>query len=101
MTNEIRLTGKLVSQTTGNVDTTVYAEISVDRKDVEKALLAPEIGSEWRHRNGISYRVTHLANTENLNPKYPVTVVYQGANGNVWAKPLDNFLKSMELCSPF
>ena len=49
----------------------------------------------WEHTNGNQYRIVGIANTENTNPKYPITVVYVGENQNLWAKTLDDFLRSM------
>lgn len=59
----------------------------------------PEIGSKWRSRSNSDtpdYTVILIANTENCNRDYPVTVIYQGDNGKVWAKPLANFSDKME-----
>lgn len=47
----------------------------------------------WRHRNGNTYVVLLLANEHST--KYPVTVVYQGTNGNVLSRPLDTWHDSM------
>jgi hypothetical protein len=59
--------------------------------------IIPKIGSKWIHHNalGIEYTVILIANTSNDNPRYPITVIYQGDNGNVWAKPLKNFLTTL------
>jgi hypothetical protein len=57
----------------------------------------PKIGSQWKHKNGITYEVLFLTNTENHNDKYPVTVVYQTlANGNKWSRPLSQWYASMK-----
>lgn len=59
----------------------------------------PEIGSKWRHYNGVLYTVLLIANSEGDDPskrdKYPVTVIYQGENGKVWARPFDRWHASM------
>ena len=56
----------------------------------------PAVGSFWMHENGAGpYKVLLLANVNSLSEKYPPTVVYQGANGNVWTKPVGNFLDKM------
>lgn len=55
----------------------------------------PTFGSRWEHHSGRIYTVLGVANTENANPKYPITVVYVGENGNLWAKTLSNFLETM------
>ncbi len=52
--------------------------------------------SLWRHTNGNVYTVLMIANEFTENPdKYPVTVVYQGANGRVWCRPLSDWHRSM------
>lgn len=60
----------------------------------------PQFGSAWQHHTGRVYTVLGVANTENLNPKYPVTVIFVGRTGNLWAKPLDNFLEKMHKVAP-
>lgn len=52
-------------------------------------------GSRWQHQNGNTYTVELLANVDSERPEYPVTVVYRGDNGKVWAKSMDNFLSKM------
>lgn len=54
-----------------------------------------KIGTVWKHNNGNIYKVLLIANTESTRDEYPVTVIYQGANGNIWAKTKDNFLSKM------
>ena len=54
-----------------------------------------KIGSVWKHNNGNIYKVLLLANTESNRDEYPITVVYQGANGNIWAKTLADFVAKM------
>lgn len=54
----------------------------------------PVPGSLWRHYNGSVYSVLHIANEPN-DERYPATVVYQGANGKVWARRLDDWHRSM------
>lgn len=51
-------------------------------------LETPEIGSYWRHyNNGNVYKVLMIANAASTRlTKCPVMVVYQGENGNVWAR---------------
>ncbi len=56
----------------------------------------PRVGYEYMHINGSGpYTVTVLANQHSNNPKYEFTVIYQGLNGKVWAKTLDNFMYKM------
>ena len=54
------------------------------------------MGSRWKHSNGIEYTVKYIANIAHKNPKYPVSVVYQGSNGNVWVKTIERFYETME-----
>ena len=54
-----------------------------------------KIGSVWKHNNGNIYKVLLLANTESNRDEYPITVVYQGANRNIWDKTLAVFVAKM------
>jgi len=56
----------------------------------------PEIGSKWRHYNGISYTVLHIANVGGSD-KYSETVVIQGTNGKVWTRVLSDWYRSFKL----
>lgn len=48
-------------------------------------------GNVLRHHSGRVYSVLALANTAHPSEKFPVAVVYQGANGEVWSRPLSEF----------
>jgi len=61
--------------------------------DKERGLLVK--GSQWISNNGIKYTVVGIANTRFANPDYPITVLYVGRNGHLWAKTLDNFMEKM------
>lgn len=57
----------------------------------------PDIGSVYTHRNGNPYLVFGHGNLSALpqnRGRYPTMVLYVGANGNIWAKPLEDFLRS-------
>lgn len=56
----------------------------------------PEIGSRYKHNNGNEYTVLQIANAHAESEDYPITVVYQGINGKIWAKTLDNFNNKMK-----
>lgn len=57
---------------------------------------APKKRSWWRHTNGNIYQVVEIANRYTERPdQYPVTVIYKGANGRVWCRPLKNWYRSM------
>lgn len=55
----------------------------------------PKKNTRWKHHNGIPYTVKCVANDHSHHPDYPITVVFQGDNGKIWAKTLDNFLAKM------
>ena len=58
----------------------------------------PEANSVWEHTNGNLYIVLMIANEHTADPeKYPVSVVYQGTNGNVWVRPANDWHRSMTL----
>lgn len=55
-------------------------------------------GQSWRHINGNEYEVLCIANEYSSRPaEYPMTVVYKGKNGKIWAKTMVNFLTKMTL----
>lgn len=54
-----------------------------------------KVDTRWRHHNGCEYTVKSLANVTSTRPEYPVTVVYQGDNGLIWTKRLEDFLAKM------
>lgn len=56
----------------------------------------PPPGSTWSHTNGNQYTVLCIANEFTERPEqYPQTVVYQGANGKVWSRPVSEWARSM------
>lgn len=56
----------------------------------------PKPGQLWEHHNGKEYRVMHVANQYSQDlVKYPITIVYRGFNGRVWAKSLGNWFTAM------
>lgn len=60
-----------------------------------ESITAPARGSTWSHYNGVLYHVLYVANEHSTNSRYPRTVVYEGANGHVWARPLADWHRSM------
>jgi len=52
-------------------------------------------GSQWQHKNGAKYTVVGIANMHHANPDYPITILYVGRNGYLWAKTLDSFMEKM------
>jgi hypothetical protein len=64
---------------------------------METQTMIPVKGTKYKHHNGNIYEVLLIANENSDRAEYPITVVYVGVNGNIWAKPLDNFLEKMSL----
>lgn len=55
-----------------------------------------EKGGTYQHHKGKYYRIVGIANTANINPKYPPVVVFKSlVNGNLWTKPIDDFKAKM------
>lgn len=54
----------------------------------------PADGSLWIHYNGNVYRVICLTNKPNTE-RYPLMVVYQGKNGELWSRRADDWHRSM------
>lgn len=53
--------------------------------------------SEWQHSNGNKYTIVMVTNTQALSSRraeHPETVVYRGANGNVWSRPHKDWHRS-------
>jgi len=73
-----------------------YFEGLNSKVNQEEPKVTPEIGSKWRHYNGIPYTVLHIANVGGSD-KYPETVVIQGANGKVWTRVLSDWYRSFKL----
>lgn len=57
----------------------------------------PQPGETYMYKSHIPYKVLFLTNTANENPDYPIQVVYQGSNGNIWSRPLETWFDSMTL----
>lgn len=57
--------------------------------------MTPKPKDIYIHHNGNEYEVIMLANKQSTRPEYPITVVYSGENGHIWAKTLDDFNKKM------
>lgn len=58
----------------------------------------PNIGSQWQYGSSQSkriYTVILIANEHFDTPAYPITVIYLGRNGRIWAKNITVFLKTM------
>lgn len=49
----------------------------------------------YRNHDGNEYEVILITNRNSDSEKYPITVVYKGWNGEVWSKPMDDFLQKM------
>lgn len=55
----------------------------------------PRINTEWQHTNGARYTVRSYTNQCSTNPKYPLTIVYEGNGGRMWSRPADDWHRSM------
>lgn len=53
-------------------------------------------GSVWQHTNGNRYTIERLTNLPD-EPRYPLTVVYVGANGMAWSRHASDWHRSMTL----
>ena len=54
------------------------------------------VGSRWIHKNGNMYTILTLANQESTRlDEYPIMVVYQGDNGFIWTRKLNDWYRSM------
>ncbi len=49
------------------------------------------------HHKGNVYTILHIANTEHSSDKFVPTVVYMGANGNIWTRPVMDFAAKFEV----
>jgi len=59
------------------------------------------VGSKWLHHKSKNiYTVLYVCNTAHESTKYPITIVYEGPNGNVWAKSKERFLATMCIVKP-
>jgi hypothetical protein len=54
-------------------------------------------GMVCRHHSGRIYTVLEIANATNPSEEFPRTVVYIGANGNIWAREEQSFLKKFTM----
>lgn len=46
-----------------------------------------------RHHSGRIYTILEIANSSAPSDRFPKTVVYMGANGNIWAREESEFLE--------
>lgn len=64
------------------------------RKKLIKLIVPASI---WTHENGCDYTVLYLANInaeKGKRRKFPIMVVYRGANGRVWTLSPKKFLRN-------
>ena len=55
----------------------------------------PDLETYWQHTNGARYIVRSYTNQHSTNPKYPLTVVYEGTGGKMWSRPAADWHRSM------
>jgi len=60
-----------------------------------RTMQIPRIRSRWKHKKGNYYTVIQIANSsiKTHDSDFPVIVVYMNDDGDVFARPLDKFLK--------
>lgn len=52
------------------------------------------VGQEWVHHSGRVYTIAGFANEESIHvAKFPLSVIYQGENGNMWVRPAWQFVQ--------
>lgn len=56
-------------------------------------IIIPALGSRWKHYNGLEYTVLYIANIGG-GKNYKETAVYQGDNGKVWTRELEDWYRS-------
>lgn len=80
----------------GSEDKYLY---SVKPDPVEDDLPTPESPnpkSTWKHKHtGNKYTVITVSNESATREDYPVTVVYQGEDGEIWSRPITRWYESM------
>lgn len=55
-------------------------------------------GVVCRHHSGRVYTIVGIANAKSRDSaKFPVLVCYRGANGEVWARPLEEFRQKFQM----
>lgn len=62
-------------------------------------MIEPINGSRWvsrKHPHRMVYTVVGVSNTAFISAEYPPQVVYRGANGFLWTKPLDTWHEKMQ-----
>jgi hypothetical protein len=68
-----------------------------DRMISDRTADIPDVGSRWIYKDhDMVYTVRIIANLEFKLPYHPITVVYQGANGNWWARSLITWRPAMK-----
>jgi len=50
--------------------------------------------TRWKHHNGNIYTICFFTNLPD-DVHYPLTVIYQGENGNMWSRPWNDWHRSM------
>lgn len=66
--------------------------------EIDPSML-PDLNTVWQHTSGRFYKVLHIANKPN-DGRYPCTIVYQGTDGEVWARRATDWHRSMVLFNP-
>lgn len=61
----------------------------------------PSANEKWFHHSGKPYIIVVVTNKAALDPeKFPLTVVYQDTDGNVWSRPASAFVRKFRRAVP-
>lgn len=55
----------------------------------------PAIGSTWLSTKGKVYTVLMISNVRATRSDFPVTVVYQDTDGEIWSRPFGEWYERM------
>lgn len=62
-------------------------------------VLHPMSNTKYKHHSGAIYTLICIANQTATKKEYVVTAVYQNESGEIFSRPLDEFLKNFTLVS--
>lgn len=63
-----------------------------------EGLPLPKVGEYWQHKKGAIYRIRDITNLASSNKKkFPVTIVYENLNKEVWSRPFSQWHGSFVL----
>jgi len=74
--------------------------IKSGQKQPETTAIPEIVGKQFKHKNGNTYTVLYLTNTDSTPKRlkdHPIDVVYVGQNGKVWSRPLHDWARSFTI----